>query len=100
MPVDLKRNSHEKQGTMLGTAVDNEPDDYAYGLSLHLEEPELQKVTITSEMVGTSINIEGIAHITSFSDGEDGKGATLQIRALGIKEEASEPSREGAMYDK
>ena len=99
MPVDLKRNSHEKQGTMLGSAIDEEPEDYGYGLKVHLEEPELQKVPLTAEMVGTTIPMEILAHIESFTDAEDGKSATIQIRALGMKTPEAEADRAGVMYD-
>jgi len=102
MPVDLKRNSHEKQGTMLGVAAsDDEENDYAYGLSLHLEAPELQKVPLTADMVGTTIPMEILARVESFTDSEEGKSASIQVRAIGLKAEAADeaPTRASALYD-
>ena len=93
---DLKRNSHEKQGTLLGEAPDSEAEDYFYGLTFSLEDPELQKVPITSEMVGKEIPFEIVARVESFTDSDEGKSARLQIRQLYIVPPPAE--RESELY--
>ncbi len=98
MAVDLKRNSHEKEGSLLGSAPDEEKEDYFYGLQFSLEGPELQKVPITTEMVGKDIQMEVTARVVGFTDEEKGKSARLEIRAIGMKPEPSS-DREAVLYD-
>lgn len=98
MKTDLKRNSHERQGTLLGQAPDDDSGpDYHFGLTITLEEPELQKFPVTADMVGKDLPLDVVARVVGYSDDDEyGKSARLQIRALGHADQQQD--RTSVMY--
>lgn len=99
MATDLKRNSVEKEGSMLGAAPDETRDDYSPMLNITLEEPEMQKTGFGDLQVGDEVEADTVLKVVSKSDDNAGRSVTLQVRQLGRKEQTQEEMpRETVMY--
>lgn len=95
--IDLKRTPKEKKEDAQEAvpSPDNQPD-YSYGLCLHLEDDELQKLNITQlPRVGDEYEIKAVARVKSVSARDDDGGSEscmdLQITMM---EATLEPSGE------
>jgi hypothetical protein len=98
--VNLKRAEIEKKGTLLGEAPESTEDDYTYGLRIHLEEPELQKLGLNDPEVGSQMPMVAVMKVVSYSKEEKGRSMTLLITDLGLpeKKEDKEKQRAVVMY--
>ena len=87
--TDMKRAKIEQEGgTLLSEGVDSSREDYAYGLKLHLDEPEMKKITLESPEIGTNVMIHAVGKIVSLSSDDNGRSMTIQITSLGVADSA------------
>ncbi|MEW8089997.1 MAG: capsid staple protein [Candidatus Thiodiazotropha endolucinida] len=97
--TNLKRSKSERDSEV--SAAPSEEEAYPWGLRLHLEEPEIEKLGIDSVEVGATLDVTGKVKVTSFSNHEDGKenrrSIELQVTDLVLP---TSDSREDRMYGK
>ncbi|PUB87074.1 MAG: hypothetical protein DBP02_02180 [gamma proteobacterium symbiont of Ctena orbiculata] len=75
--ANLKRSKSERE-TLVGEAS-SEDELYPWGLRLHLEEPEIEKLGISEIDVGSILDISGKVKVTSYSKHEDDKESRRSI---------------------
>lgn len=98
--VNMKRAEVEQKGeTLLGEPVDASKEDYYYGLTINLEEPELQKLNLGDDpKVGGMIKLQAVGKLVMYSkDDKRGRRAEIQIQSLGIADKPQE-NRSEVLY--
>ena len=85
--VDLKRAQVEKDGMLLGQAPDSDGQDYAKGMQMTLEAPELDKLGIQDPQVGKKYNVTGVMKVIGYNNGADGQQMIVQMTSLGLDKE-------------
>ncbi|MCG7948029.1 MAG: hypothetical protein N0C84_16940 [Candidatus Thiodiazotropha taylori] len=97
--TNLKRSKSERDSEV--NAPSGEEESYPWGLRLHLEEPEIEKLGIDAVEVGATLDITAKVKVTSFSSHEDGKenrrSIEMQVTDLILP---TSDSREDRMYGK
>ena len=103
--VDLKRSNKEKSEEADETApVAASQPDYGYGLCIHLEDNELEKLGITDlPKVGDEYHIRAIAKVKGVNERDYGKrkeaGVDLQITMMEATHEDEEPGEEDSVAE-
>lgn len=100
--VNMKRAEVEQKGeTLLGEPVDASKEDYYYGLTINLEEPELQKLGIEEPKVGGMISLQAVGKLVMYSkDDKRGRRAEIQLQSLGVADKPQEEARSDVLYPK
>ena len=88
MSTSMRRNEAEQ--SLLTAAPEAQEAGFSETMSITLAEPEVQKLGLQDPQAGQKISIEGIAQITSFGAGENGRELVLQIIDLGEKSGSSQ----------
>ena len=98
--VDLKRDKAEKEEEAAEAApVAASQPDYGYGLCIHLEDAEIEKLGINPlPGVGTEFHIRAVAIVKGVSERDYGDrkeaGIDLQITMMECEAETYEPGEE------
>lgn len=77
-----------------GESDSSSESDYSYDTSVSLDADELAKLGVTGTLkVGDTLNLSGVAKVTSYDQGQDGKNDIgLQVDVKSLKPISAQPT--------
>lgn len=95
--ISMKRTAADKRGDkMINSPVEATAPDYPYGLCIHLDKDELDKLGIKDlPNIGSTLNLEVIVKVTRISqsaadDADEQTSIDMQITDIGIDSDSDE----------
>lgn len=100
--VDMKRTAADQKDDATGNMPAMPTEMYPYGLAISLDEKDMAKLDLSDDVqVGDMIDIRAMGQVTSVSQRDNGAGepccrVEIQLKMLGLEEEAAEDAPKGA----
>lgn len=92
MPL-VNMMSKEEEGEHEGMEMEPEPPEYPYGLCLHLEQEQLDKLSFSPSGTGQVVRVTALAKVVTVEQREDEEyGATKSVRLQITDMEVSDQS--------